>query len=38
MLRKSMLSSIALAAIMLAAPAVAQQPFDQSKYPNMAGQ
>jgi hypothetical protein len=38
MLLKSMVGSIALAAALVAAPAVAQQPFDQSKYPNMAGQ
>ena len=38
MLLKSMVGSIALAAALVAAPAVAQQPFDQGKYPNMAGQ
>ena len=38
MLLKSMVGSIALAAALVAAPAAAQQPFDQSKYPNMAGQ
>jgi hypothetical protein len=38
MLCKSMVGPIALAAALVAAPAAAQQPFDQSKYPNMAGQ
>ncbi len=38
MLLKSMLGSVALATMLLTAPALAQQPFDQSKYPDFAGQ
>jgi hypothetical protein len=38
MLFKSMIGSIALAAAVIAGPAAAQQPFDQSKYPALAGQ
>jgi hypothetical protein len=38
MLLKSMIGSVALAAAVIAGPAVAQQPFDPSKYPAMAGQ
>jgi hypothetical protein len=38
MLRKSMLASVALVILTLAGPTAAQQPFDQTKYPNMAGQ
>ncbi len=38
MLLKSMLGSVALATLVLAGPAFAQQPFDQSKYPDFAGQ
>jgi hypothetical protein len=38
MLRKSMLASVALVTLTLAGPTAAQQPFDQTKYPNMAGQ
>jgi hypothetical protein len=38
MLYKSMIASIALATVVFAGPVAAQQPFDQSKYPAMAGQ
>ena len=38
MLLKSMLGSLALATAVIAGPAAAQQPFDQSKYPDFAGQ
>jgi hypothetical protein len=35
---RSMMASLALAATVAAGPAAAQQPFDESKYPPMAGQ
>jgi hypothetical protein len=38
MLFKSMIASIALATVVIAGPVAAQQPFDPSKYPAMAGQ
>jgi hypothetical protein len=38
MLLRSMLSSIAFAAVMIAGPVVAQQGVDPGKYPNIAGQ
>jgi hypothetical protein len=38
MLLKSMIGALALAAAVIAGPAAAQQPFDQSKYPALAGQ
>jgi hypothetical protein len=38
MLFKSMIGSLALATAVIAGPAAAQQPFDQGKYPAMAGQ
>jgi hypothetical protein len=38
MLLKSMIGSVALAAAVIAGPAAAQQPLDQSKYPALAGQ
>ena len=38
MLFRSMMGSIALAAAVVAGPVAAQQPFDEAKYPNMAGQ
>jgi hypothetical protein len=38
MLLKSMIASIALATVVSAGPVAAQQPFDPSKYPPMAGQ
>jgi hypothetical protein len=38
MLFRSMIGSLALATVFVAGPGAAQQPFDQSKYPDMAGQ
>jgi hypothetical protein len=38
MLFKGMIASIALATVVIAGPVAAQQPFDPSKYPPMAGQ
>src|SRR6202166_317585 len=38
MLLKSMIASIALATAVIAGPVAAQQPFDESRYPNFAGQ
>jgi hypothetical protein len=38
MLLKSMIGSVTLAAAVIAGPAAAQQPLDQSKYPALAGQ
>ena len=38
MLFRSVIGSVALAAAVIAGPVAAQQPFDENKYPPMAGQ